>query len=242
MADHRRQLRQQDSTLDIPLTSVTDDYLQELGRERRTAALVLAETALRWLIPVVQTERERKAFEEADGAAALDAKAWNQEPFKVLVVACRHAAAGGAAAAAGIAPEATQVAAAAEAAGGVEGGGNLSVGTTDTQSGAVEGSGSGQATGSGHKADPGSGSMTASRSTSPEVLVAGSSGDTPDLLKECLSCRGQTGLKRCSGCMRARFCSSQCQRAAWPSHKADCKRWAAEAAKAGAADSPRVDS
>jgi ankyrin repeat protein len=36
-------------------------------------------------------------------------------------------------------------------------------------------------------------------------------------------CSG-AGLKKCAGCLEVFFCSKDCQVAAWPAHKADCKR------------------
>jgi hypothetical protein len=36
-------------------------------------------------------------------------------------------------------------------------------------------------------------------------------------------CSG-AGLKKCARCMEVFFCSKDCQVAAWPTHKADCKR------------------
>jgi hypothetical protein len=44
------------------------------------------------------------------------------------------------------------------------------------------------------------------------------------------SCSG-AGLKKCARCLEVFFCSKNCQVAAWPAHKADCKR--RSAAKAG---------
>jgi hypothetical protein len=37
----------------------------------------------------------------------------------------------------------------------------------------------------------------------------------------CDSCAKMIGVKRCSGCS-TRYCSRECQVAAWPLHKADC--------------------
>jgi hypothetical protein len=36
-------------------------------------------------------------------------------------------------------------------------------------------------------------------------------------------CSG-AGLKKCANCLQVFFCSKNCQVAAWPAHKADCKR------------------
>jgi hypothetical protein len=44
-------------------------------------------------------------------------------------------------------------------------------------------------------------------------------------------CSG-AGIMKCTGCKQARYCGEQCQLAHWKAHKADCKRWSAEA-KAG---------
>jgi ankyrin repeat protein len=37
-------------------------------------------------------------------------------------------------------------------------------------------------------------------------------------------CSG-AGIKKCTGCKKARYCGQQCQLAHWPEHKADCKKW-----------------
>jgi ankyrin repeat protein len=36
-------------------------------------------------------------------------------------------------------------------------------------------------------------------------------------------CSG-AGLRKCTGCKRARYCGQQCQLAHWPAHKAECKQ------------------
>jgi hypothetical protein len=38
-----------------------------------------------------------------------------------------------------------------------------------------------------------------------------------------IGCSG-AGLKKCANCLEIFFCSKDCQVAAWPAHKADCKR------------------
>jgi hypothetical protein len=42
-------------------------------------------------------------------------------------------------------------------------------------------------------------------------------------------CAG-TGLRKCTGCKKARYCSQQCQVAHWPAHKAECKQRAGQKA------------
>jgi hypothetical protein len=42
-------------------------------------------------------------------------------------------------------------------------------------------------------------------------------------------CAG-TGLRKCTGCKRARYCSQQCHVAHWPSHMAECKQRAGQKA------------
>ena len=47
----------------------------------------------------------------------------------------------------------------------------------------------------------------------------------PQRVVLCSNCAGKIGVKRCSGCpdtAEARYCSRECQQAAWPSHKAHC--------------------
>jgi hypothetical protein len=44
-------------------------------------------------------------------------------------------------------------------------------------------------------------------------------------------CGGIDNPKVCTGCGQARYCSKACQKSAWPAHKADCKRFAAEKKK-----------
>ena len=39
----------------------------------------------------------------------------------------------------------------------------------------------------------------------------------------CLKKRSLTVLRRCTGCKRSRYCSKDCQRSDWPSHKQLCK-------------------
>ncbi|KAF7169984.1 hypothetical protein CNMCM5623_002500 [Aspergillus felis] len=41
---------------------------------------------------------------------------------------------------------------------------------------------------------------------------------------QCMQCSAELNLKRCSSCKIARFCSTECQALAWPSHKSFCKR------------------
>ena len=44
----------------------------------------------------------------------------------------------------------------------------------------------------------------------------------------CDACQGPPGhLQLCSSCRSARYCSPECQRRAWPAHKAECRRLAA---------------
>ena len=47
--------------------------------------------------------------------------------------------------------------------------------------------------------------------------------DKPKTLIPCSFCGKKVGLKRCSGCSNhVRYCSRECQLAAWPTHKAAC--------------------
>jgi ankyrin repeat protein len=47
-----------------------------------------------------------------------------------------------------------------------------------------------------------------------------------------IGCSG-AGLFKCTGCGRARYCVKACQLTHWKAHKADCRRWSAEAACKG---------
>jgi hypothetical protein len=45
------------------------------------------------------------------------------------------------------------------------------------------------------------------------------------LITLCSACAGKIGIKKCAGCPRnskIRYCSRECQVAAWPSHKLSC--------------------
>ena len=48
-------------------------------------------------------------------------------------------------------------------------------------------------------------------------------------------CAAATGLRRCAGCGRVRYCSVACGQAHWRTHRRDCKRWRAAAEAAAAA-------
>ena len=51
-------------------------------------------------------------------------------------------------------------------------------------------------------------------------------------------CIATTGLRRCAGCGRVRYCSVACGQAHWREHRHDCKRWQAEAKAASTAAAP----
>ena len=54
-------------------------------------------------------------------------------------------------------------------------------------------------------------------------------------------CGATSGLKRCGGCGTVRYCSTECSRAHWREHRAECRRLQAEraaATAAGATDPP----
>jgi hypothetical protein len=56
----------------------------------------------------------------------------------------------------------------------------------------------------------------------PEVTIA-SSENLATLCHKCLSIsKDGRALQRCSGCKVLRYCSTQCQKADWPSHKQEC--------------------
>ena len=45
------------------------------------------------------------------------------------------------------------------------------------------------------------------------------------LIMLCSACAGKIGIKKCAGCPRnskIRYCSRECQVAAWPTHKLSC--------------------
>ena len=48
-------------------------------------------------------------------------------------------------------------------------------------------------------------------------------------------CSNTAHLRRCGGCGRVRYCSAECSKAHWRTHRSDCKRWRAEAQAAAAA-------
>ena len=53
-------------------------------------------------------------------------------------------------------------------------------------------------------------------------------------VKTCLAC-GKAGAKSlCTGCRSVSFCGRDCQRAAWPGHKRECRRIVREKAEAKA--------
>lgn len=42
---------------------------------------------------------------------------------------------------------------------------------------------------------------------------------------QCDACyQSKSTLKKCSVCRRAKYCSVECQKSAWPQHKLECKR------------------
>ncbi len=44
----------------------------------------------------------------------------------------------------------------------------------------------------------------------------------------CATCRAGGKLRRCAGCKAIRYCSSECQKIAWPAHKPQCRAQAAK--------------
>jgi hypothetical protein len=52
---------------------------------------------------------------------------------------------------------------------------------------------------------------------------------------------GGAGLRKCTGCKRARYCGQQCQILHWPAHKIECKQRAEEKA-AGQGEVDRITS
>jgi hypothetical protein len=42
--------------------------------------------------------------------------------------------------------------------------------------------------------------------------------------KICKVCRKEGKMKKCSGCLQARYCSAECQQSDWKKHKKSCKK------------------
>ncbi|KAI0315470.1 hypothetical protein OF83DRAFT_352828 [Amylostereum chailletii] len=47
--------------------------------------------------------------------------------------------------------------------------------------------------------------------------------DPRDCCNYCSKAAGKASLRKCSACKMVRYCSQECQRAAWKNHKASCK-------------------
>lgn len=59
----------------------------------------------------------------------------------------------------------------------------------------------------------------------PILQKCNEQGKNPTTLVPCSFCGKKFGLQQCSGCSRTdniRYCSRECQLAAWPEHKAVC--------------------
>jgi hypothetical protein len=72
-------------------------------------------------------------------------------------------------------------------------------------------------------------------STSSSAPTSSTSSASTSIVKvsnrSCLHCDKRGGIKQCSGCHGANFCSKECARAAWPNHKEECKRKQLQAKK-----------
>ena len=68
-------------------------------------------------------------------------------------------------------------------------------------------------------ADHGKGPTGVTRTGAPPDAELGGFGN------QCLHCRKAKGVSKCGGCMAVQYCSSACQKADWPAHKANCKEW-----------------
>lgn len=55
--------------------------------------------------------------------------------------------------------------------------------------------------------------------------------DREHVANECMTCGATRKLKTCARCKVSRFCNAECMRIAWPVHKSQCLKWAAERAE-----------
>eukprot|EP00753_Platysulcus_tardus_P012885 PLAT3566.1.p1 GENE.PLAT3566.1~~PLAT3566.1.p1 ORF type:complete len:553 (+),score=203.33 PLAT3566.1:140-1798(+) len=98
--------------------------------------------------------------------------------------------------------------------------------------------GKGESEGEGEAAEAGSGKSEAEKDNSRPATQVLDAADLKALLQSAFACKrcGKHGkLNTCRACGSARYCSRACQKADWPSHRAECKKLAAAAAAAAAA-------
>ena len=50
--------------------------------------------------------------------------------------------------------------------------------------------------------------------------------DLPALVSGCEVCGRETPVKKCAGCRGVQYCSADCQKADWKSHKGQCQNTA----------------